>query len=553
MKSDTGNPEEGQPLGAESEGAKAVNSNKRKKMIDAAAAAKAEEVWTSTALKTMAEGKRHAIRHTRDRSQLEAIAVAKLVEQIREAQKDPVAFVEFAMRTPRGDRLALAPFHKEWLRAMHSKSRVIIEAPRGHGKTSCVIGYALFALGANSNLRIKFVCQNDARAKERLFEFRTNLESNPALKMVFPNLKQADVGDWTKTKLYVEREARTRDPSFEAIGILSSVTGSRPDLVICDDIADLRNAILYPALREDVKQKFFGELEPAMEVDGRIIAICTPYHAADINAVLKANSEWTYVRHVVGDASDPFKPLWPEHWSRDKLEGMRRRVGSVEFARAYQCVALSGDVVPCRPEWIKYYDKELLGDPNALICVQGYDLAISQATSADYFACVTLLYSTEKNLVFVADAFKGRLSFADQGMTVINNAQRWRPDKISIESVGLGGALENFLRERAPVPLPLFPYRPRGDKQRRFLETTPLFEDGRVFFHPNLDPQRNVLIADRGDLISELLEFPLSKHDDMVDAFTCAVQALSEFRVAEPEEGWTQGESTRVRLSVLGS
>jgi predicted phage terminase large subunit-like protein len=290
-----------------------------------------------------------------------------------------------------------------------------------------------------------------------------------------------------------------------------------------------------------------------LEPESQIVFIATPWSASDLTATLKTNSEWTTKRYAVGTEQDIFAPLWPSRWPRDKLERQRREMGSIEFDRAYRCIALTGDTIPFRPDWIHFYTAELLGDPNKLICVQGYDLAISQASSADYFACVTVLYSPERNFYFIADCQKCRIGFAEQARLIIANAQRWAPDKIVLESVGLGGGLGDFLRTNSPFPLPVVPYRPKYDKQRRFLEITPLFEDGRVFFHPNLDPARNVLVGDRGDLIGELLEFPLGQHDDGTDAMVSALAGLYEFRTSEePDDGWIEGGGTKARLSVVG-
>jgi predicted phage terminase large subunit-like protein len=514
--------------------------------------AKATAATKATVAAEKADPTKIPITALQDAEQIQVSAMAKIVHRIRMAQKDPAAFIEFAIRTPMGEEIHLAKFHHEWLAAFESHPLTLIEAPRSHGKTSIVVAYALWRLGRNPNLRIKCVCQNDNKAKERLYEFRMNLETNPAFKLVFPDLKQADVGDWTKTKLYVERTARTRDPSFEAVGIMTAITGGRIDLLLCDDVCDLRNSILYPSMREQVKQKFHGEILGALEPDGQIVYIATPYSTNDLTAVLKVNPEWKYLHYGIGTDDDPMKPLWPEKWTRDLLAERRRQMGSIEFDRAFKCVALSGNTVPCRPDWIRYYTAELIGDPEDMICINGYDLAISKKSSADYFACVTVLFDPKRNLIFVADAYKDRYSFAEQGVRVIEDFKRWNSDKLVIERVGLGGGLESFLTEKAPG-LPIYPYYPRGDKQRRFMEVTPLLEEGRIFFHPNLDPARNVLISDRGDLISELLEFPIGRHDDLVDAFVTAIAGLGEYRMPDSSESdWDEGDGTRIRMTVIG-
>lgn len=483
---------------------------------------------------------------------LESAAIARIIERIRAARTDVCEFVEFCMRTPSGVPLKLAPFQREWLLAMVQERRLLVEASRFHGKTTLTIAFCLWMLGNNPNLRIKFFCQNDKRAKERLFELRQNIEKNPAVRLVFPNLKQAENGEWTKTKLVVERSADIKDASFEAIGITSSVTGGRADLVVCDDVCDLRTSVLYPSFRDQIIQKFKGEMLPMLDPGhGKIIYIATPWHRADLTAVLQQSAEWRRLRYAVGNDEDRTLPIWPEQWPRVELERMLREQGSIEYDRAFRCISYSADSIICKPEWIKYYTKDLLGNPLHLICLQAYDLAISQTSDADYFAGVTVLYDPERNIAFVADFFQTRCSFSEQGNIIIRNFLRWEADRVWIEAVGLGGGLYSYLEENGPKNLPLNAYKPKGDKQRRLMEVTPWLEGGKVYFHPHMDPQRNVLDMDTGDIISQLLEFPIAKHDDLVDALVTALFGLFEFKVKENESGWADGEGIRARVSVM--
>ncbi len=179
-------------------------------------------------------------------------------------------------------------------------------------------------------------------------------------------------------------------------------------------------------------------------------------------------------------------------------------------------------------------------------------MAIGEKENADYFAGVTLLYDQTRNVAFVADAFHDHLSFSAQAQRIVDQYIRWSPDRVIIERVGLGGGLENFLREKSPITLPLVAYKPRGDKQRRFMEASPWLEDGHIYFHPNLDPQRNVLLDASGDIVTELLEFPIGRHDDFVDALVEAIWGLDEFKLQTMDEGWLDGGSLRARMTTVG-
>lgn len=485
-----------------------------------------------------------------DEAQIRAAAVARLLLRIKECREDPVKFTEFVMKDPQGRNLILKDFHKQWLNEFNASERVVVEASRNHGKTSILVAYLLWRIGRNPNIRIKLFSQNDSRAKERLAEIAANIENNEAYHLVFPDIKPKK-GQWSNTRIVVERPMNLKDATLEALGITTSATGGRVDLIALDDVCDLNNSVVYPTLRERIIQKFTGELLPMLDPGGSVISIATPYHASDLTATLKANPEFKHLRHVVGNDQDPMKPLWPERWPREALQSLRIQQGAIEFDRAYRCIAFSGETVPCKPDWIKFYSRSDLGDPSRYVCVQAYDLAIEQKTTSDFFACVTVLYDMERGKAFVADATHERLSFSSQGHKIINNFIRWNPDRIIIEKVGLGGSLENYLEENSPVKLPIVSYKPKGDKYFRLMQQLHWLEDGKITFHPNMDPSRQVL-EDDGSLIKELLEFPVGRHDDLVDALTECLWALEEFRNHEAEAGWFDGGGMKAKMSVIG-
>jgi predicted phage terminase large subunit-like protein len=498
------------------------------------------------------ERRENAIDAIKDQDKLVAAATARIIQTIKTAREDPCAFIEFVMRDPQGNALKLKEWQKEVINSFKTNSKTIVQASRAHGKSTLMIGFLLWCIGNDPNIRIKLFCQNDKRAKERLFEIKSNIENNQAFKLVFPDIKPMQKAEWSKSAIIVARTADLKDATVEALGIETSATGGRASVIVLDDCCDLRSSCVYPTLRDKIITKFMGELLPMLDPGGKVIAIATPWHQQDLTAVLAKNTEFKSLIFRVGNDKDPYEPLWPERWPREELMHIRATQGPMEFDRAYRCVAYSSEMVPCKPEWIKFYNKELLGDPHKLICVQAYDLAIGEKENADYFAGVTILYDQTRNIAFVADAFHAHLSFSAQAQKIVDQYIRWNPDRVIIERVGLGGGLENFLREKSPITLPIVAYKPRGDKQRRFMEASPWLEDGHVYFHPNLDPQRNVLLDESGDLISELLEFPIGRHDDYCDAWVEAIWGLEEFKLTTMDEGWLDGGSLRARMTTVG-
>lgn len=156
------------------------------------------------------------------------VAKALYELRVRTARENFGAFMEYCFF----DETTRAPyrqqwFHDEWSTAWDTSNRCIVIAPRDSGKTSQIVGRVIWELGRNPNLRIKVACAADGRAKERLFEIVQHIIYNERVHEVFPRLRPAETGEWSKHKVIVDRQARHRDASVEALGITATATGGR--------------------------------------------------------------------------------------------------------------------------------------------------------------------------------------------------------------------------------------------------------------------------------------------------------------------------------------
>lgn len=501
--------------------------------------------------------------------------------QIQEARRTPDAFIEYAFQDKNGIPLRQSPMHKRWQSIIYHKDifpdglkRSLIIAPRDHGKTSQIpVGRVLWEIGTNPNLRIKIVCQSDSKAMERLFEIIDNMERNPRVSEVFPGLKPAARGDWTKHKIVVNRTIFSKDASIEALGVLSTATGGRADLLVADDIVDRRNAIQFPQLRETIKHSWKSDWTNLLEPDGRLVYICTLWHKADNSHELMDNPAYGVLLYAINDDLEAMncsftgpriegerkREEWEgalmDMWGKENLAARLEEIGTTEFNRGFRNIALSGEIAVVRDEWVTYYNPAKI--PLELVIYQGYDLAISKKTHADYFSCVTIGVDLETWTIYVLDAWHSRLSFIQQGEAIINEYFIHKPESQIIETTAYQESLPQYLDSLAGTPLdettevhwvktesentttlefleeevksgriPLLPIervKPRFDKMSRLKRVTPYMERGKILFSPKMKPQDNLNLRERGDLVSELLNFPLGRHDDILDAFVHVV------------------------------
>jgi len=228
-----------------------------------------------------------------------------------------------------------APLHRRWHSFADENDRAFIEAPQEHGKTTqMAVIRTLFKLGCDHERWFKIVACNDDKANDILFEITTNLENNENLHEVFPDLKPAEKGIWTKHKIIIDRKVKSQNPSVEALGILSSGSGKRATDLIFDDVVDFRNSILYPAMREQVISAYKDQWLGTLTKDGRIIYICNAWHSQDLTQEIKKPRY--HFAHLTCKIDKDLTPLWPEEWPEKRLRRTLIERGEGTFNRAFR-------------------------------------------------------------------------------------------------------------------------------------------------------------------------------------------------------------------------
>ena len=248
------------------------------------------------------------------------------------------------------------------------------------------------------------------------------------------------------------------------------------------------------------------------EEGGRIIYICTLWHTDDLSHRILENAEYHVVFHAI---DENFTPVWPLIWTTPRLARRRREIGRLAFDRGFRQIALSGEVVCVDQDWIQYR-RTPRGDNGNLLRIDGYDPAVGKKAANDYFGHVGIAIDTEESLIYVEVARQGRHSFKRQTQILLDNTAARRSYRVILEAVAAQDWLAQHALDLAPIPIETV--KPNVDKMLRLQRVTPLLENGRVFFHPSMEPTK-IEDPEEGDLVSQLLNFPLSSHDDLVDAF----------------------------------
>jgi predicted phage terminase large subunit-like protein len=194
----------------------------------------------------------------------------------------------------------------------------------------------------------------------------------------------------------------------------------------------------------------------------------------------------------------------------EEIEERRRELPELVFRQEYlaEFVTFGGGLI--KPEML------VMGECQPhLRPVLGVDLAISERDGADYTAIVAMAREPESGIVYVKEVERFRAGFHDVLTRIKAAAARHNPSIVAIEQTQYQAAVVQELART--TTLPVRGVRPDRDKVTRFAPLLTRFEQRMVRLDPSGCPAA---------FRDELLAFPDSAHDDMVDAASYAFAAL---------------------------
>jgi len=154
----------------------------------------------------------------------------------------------------------------------HGSQRQIISAFRGCGKSWITSAYVLWRLLLDPQLNVLVVSASKNRADDFSTFCLRLLQEMPILEHLYPRESQRQ----SKISFDVAPALASHQPSVKSLGITSQLTGSRADLVVCDDVETSGNTqtqTMRDKLSEAIKE-FEAIIKP--EKTSRIIFLGTP-------------------------------------------------------------------------------------------------------------------------------------------------------------------------------------------------------------------------------------------------------------------------------------
>ncbi|WP_426959266.1 phage terminase large subunit [Muricoccus radiodurans] len=217
-----------------------------------------------------------------------------------------------------------------WLmgRCAADDRRLLLLAFRGCGKSTLVGLWCAWRLAVQPELRILVLAADHTLAARMVATVRRIIGRHPLCR----HLLGGDEA-WAADRFTVRRAGAIREPSMLAQGIGGNVTGTRAELIICDDVEVAGNCDTR-AKREELRERL-SECEFVLTPDGTILYVGTPHCADSLYAPPDADDAWLkgYRRLRVPLLDAAGRSAWPERFPREGIDAVRDRVGPLNFRR----------------------------------------------------------------------------------------------------------------------------------------------------------------------------------------------------------------------------
>lgn len=438
--------------------------------------------------------------------QLQTSSLLEAKTAVETARLNPAAFV--AMVT--GHRPP--PLQYRIIAHVLRNRSFYIELPRGHMKTTTLAAMMAWYIGTFPDDRNKVISQNDEVAFKTVGYVRQIVEGN-VFREVFPDCYPVDDG---ASRLTVRRSKAMRDPTLEGSGVFGRASG-RADRIWFDDVADLRNSILQPALRDQVREAVRNNWLPMLDYsrlrEPSVWRSNTPYHDADITA------DWRKIHADKGTLlREPCVGLrspWSEVFTESVLADKRAEMGPIGYARAYELVPLSSEVFVFRPEWLQdsaYSPDEM---PNVSRTVAALDWGYSTKERGKEDPDYSVLVIAEmdgRGHCYLTDILRVRESFPTFAKEAAAMLMRRKCSAVIAETNGPQRGIADAFQESTGI-LVVSATR-SSDKMLRAASVQPYVMAKKL--HVPKDGTGSIR-ADFAPLFEEMLAFPAGAHDDCVD------------------------------------
>jgi predicted phage terminase large subunit-like protein len=400
---------------------------------------------------------------------------------------------------------------------------------REHYK-STIITFALTIQEILNNPEITIGIFSHTRpiAKGFLRQIKREFELNENLKYWFSDIFYSNPAKqaikWSEDDgIIVKRKSNPKEATIEAWGVVDGQpTSKHYSLLIYDDIVT-RESVTTPEMIEKTTEALALSYNLGAH-GGRRRFIGTRYHFNDTyKTLIERGTAQPRIRAATDDGTPDGEPVFLE---ADRLLEKRRDMGPYVFA----CQMLQNPVADATQGFKRDWLRHTTIAPGAFNWYLLIDAANGKRKNNDYTSIWAVGLGTDHNYYCIPEV-RDRLNLTERAQRVMALHRKYKPIEVRYEKYGLMADVDyiktvqrdqNYRFDIVEVGGAM----PKNDRIRRLV---PLFNNGKIYL-----PVTQYVTDYEGkthDLVNVFIEqeymaFPVSAHDDMLDALA---------RIADPD------------------
>lgn len=437
-------------------------------------------------------------------------------ELAKYAREDFNTFCETVLRDEKSGRLVVqSSIHREWVKERKASKRLVLWSAVESGKSQQnSIALPLWELGRDPTIRVALISNTHTFAEKLSGLIKRYVEMSDDYHRVFPNIKPGY--PWTSSQLNVSGHDNAKDPNLQICGIHGSITGSRLDLVVLDDVLDYENCRTERG-RQDVINWYLSAVVGRLTEDSRVVCIGTAYHPEDFMHWLARQSGFRARRFPAVDANG--NSAWSSRWSQARIEAKRAELGELEFSRQMMCLARDDSSSRFKEAWIEVATRAGFERQPALRIdhlppgyrtYTGVDLGVMPDAKNDETAIITILvYPNETREIL--EVIAGHWAGPEIVGRIIDCHNRFQ-SQVMVETNAAQAYIVQFVQSQSAVPVHSFQTNARSKFSPEFgVESLAVEMAGGKWVIPSPDGKRG-WTEQVDKLIREMLYYDPAAH-----------------------------------------
>ncbi|MGI9508020.1 MAG: phage terminase large subunit [Geminicoccaceae bacterium] len=296
--------------------------------------------------------------------------------------RDNLSFQQFVWLWNRSQGQRTPKLHLDiaiWLgqRWRSGDRRLLLLCFRSAGKSTLIGMFCAWLLLNQPDLRILILSAEYDLAKKMVRNVKNIVERHPLTTDLIPDRSL----QWASDQFTVRRKLILRDPSLLARGVTSNITGSRADIVICDDV-EVPNTCRTPTKREELRDRLH-EISYVLVPGGLQLYAGTPHSLNSIYVEKSTDHNRAvfldaFERLVIPLLDEAGKSRWPERYPQSCIDDLKRQTGPAKFQSQMMLQPSENEDVRLDPRTLIRYDDQILyreSNGHAILAIGGRRMA----------------------------------------------------------------------------------------------------------------------------------------------------------------------------------